>query len=356
MLTVLNVAFPFAAVTPDSVGGAEQVVCALDRALVAAGHRSVVLAHSASNVRGTLAGVPVRDGPVTAELRERIAARYRRTLTELLAHDRPDLVHFHGVDCADYVPDCTVPRLVTLHLALSRYGASLFAPSRGILFNCVSEAQRRTIPPSISVQATIDNGVDLDALSPASRPTGGYAACLGRVCAEKGFDIALRAARAAGVGLRVAGRVFPYPDHERYFVQSVVPELDSERQFVGPLGGLARRDFLANAECLVVPSQVPETSSLATMEALACGTPVIVYDRGALPSLVEPGVTGFIVRDEEELAAALRRVGTLNRLACRSSAETRFDLRRTTERYLALYQHLTAPQAPEAHGPRLEAS
>ncbi|HVZ34238.1 MAG TPA: glycosyltransferase, partial [Polyangiaceae bacterium] len=172
-----------------------------------------------------------------------------------------------------------------------------------------------------------------------------YVLCLGRVSPEKGFERALRAARRADVRLVLAGQVFAYPDHQRHFRREIVPLLDGQRRFVGSVGGETKRRLLARARCLVVTSRVAETSSLVVMEALACGTPVVVASPGAPASLIEHGVTGLIAKDDGELADALQRIRQLDRRACRRQAEQRFDVRQTTQRYLDLYRELSTEAA-----------
>lgn len=339
MLTVVSVAYPFAEVGPSAVGGAEQVLAELDRALTLAGHRSFVLGCQGSSAAGQLVPVDVPKGTITDRVRHGVARAYRDRITALLARYAVDVLHFHGIDCAEYLPAGGPPKIVTLHLSHTEYPAWLLSPQTGVHLTCVSEDQRARLPAGVRA-TVIGNGVDLERIHPEPSPRGGYAACLARICPEKGLDIALRAAHAAGAALHIAGRVFPYADHQEYFASTVRPLLDERRKLVGPLGGEQKRAFLANADCVVVPSQVEETSSLVTMEAFAAGTPVIASTRGALPSLVEPGVTGFLARDERELTEALARAKTLDRARCRTTAETRFDIRKTTAEYMTLYERV----------------
>jgi glycosyltransferase involved in cell wall biosynthesis len=157
---------------------------------------------------------------------------------------------------------------------------------------------------------------------------------MGRVCPEKNFEAAVDAAKRAGVRLVIAGEVFAYEEHERYFRDVLLPRLDDERIFVGPVSMPHKRRLLARARCVLIPSRVEETSSLVAMEALACATPVIAAPAGALPEIVRDGVTGFITND---FAAAIARIGAIDRAACRREAEERFDARRMTAEYLRLY-------------------
>jgi glycosyltransferase involved in cell wall biosynthesis len=344
MLHVLSVAYPFAPVGPDAVGGVEQVVAAIDAALVAGGQRSTLLAGQGSRAAGRLVSVDVGSGELSSERLEAGRRRYLQTLQALLADQDFDLLHFHGCDCGAYLCEGSLSKepvkLVTLHVPSDWYDGKLFRPELGLRFSCVSAWQRERLQAQLEVCATIENGVDLDRWRPLGEPPADYALCLGRISPEKGFDRALRAARDAGVPLLLAGQVFPYPDHLRHFAEQIAPLLDGKRRFLGPVSGDAKRQLLGRARCLLVTSRVPETSSLVAMEALACGTPVLVAGPGAPASLIEEGVTGLVVEGERELASALERVHTLDRAACRASAELRFDVRQTTRRYLELYHEL----------------
>jgi glycosyltransferase involved in cell wall biosynthesis len=119
-----------------------------------------------------------------------------------------------------------------------------------------------------------------------------------------------------------------------------VPRLDRWRRFIGPVGTRRKRRLLAAARCLLIASQVAETSSLAAREALAAGTPVIATSAGALIDTIENGRTGFLVRDQHEMAIAIRRAGDIDGDACRSAARERFSLQAMIARYLATYRAL----------------
>ncbi len=340
-LTVLNVAYPFAPVGPDAVGGAEQVLTMIDDALVAAGHRSIVVAREGSTCAGELVPVPAVHGVIDGAARATTHGVVRDALRRLLRDARVDIVHAHGVDFAEYWPETNVPFLATLHLPLSAYPPRALCTNRAWTWmNGVSAAQMRSAPQAMRRVPEIPNGVRLDRYEPVAQPKRRYAIAVGRICPEKGFDLALRAAQLADMPLLIAGRTFPFEDHRRHFEESIVPLLRMSCRFVGPVGPARKRSLLARARCLVVPSRVAETSSLVAMEAMACGTPVVAFPVGALPDIVEHGRTGFLVDTVEEMARALREVGELDPRACREAAERRFSSATMTSRYLRLYDAL----------------
>ena len=157
MASVLQVAYPFAPVSPDAVGGAEQIVATLDAALTARRHRSLVVACAGSRVTGTLLPIPPVPGLIDDRAREATHAAVRETIARALASTSIDVVHLHGIDFDAYVPD-GVRAIVTLHLPIAWYRPRAFAASA--TFVCVSPSQRRTCPVSA---LTIENGVDVRA-------------------------------------------------------------------------------------------------------------------------------------------------------------------------------------------------
>jgi glycosyltransferase involved in cell wall biosynthesis len=347
-LTVLSVAYPLAPVGPDAVGGAEQVLAQLDRALVAAGHRSIVIAQEGSRTTGTLVAVPAQGGVLDEAAKQRAWDAHRQAIAAALRRWPVDLVHMHGIDFDAYLPAPGVPVLATLHLPPAWYAERSLRPARpDTWLHCVSETQHEACPKTPNLLAPIENGVPLDALS-ARHAKRSFALTLGRVCAEKGIHLAVEAAKRVDVPLVIAGEVFAYEAHRRYFAEEVQPRLDARRRFVGPVGFARKRRLLTAARCLLVPSLVPETSSLVAREALACGTPVIGFRNGALPETIEHGRTGFLVDSVEEMAAAIRLARDLDPGLCRIVAAQRFSLEAMTARYLDLYQRFARSPAASA--------
>ena len=342
MLSVLSVAYPLAPVGPDSVGGAEQVLATLDRALVAAGHRSTVIACEGSIIAGDLLAIPRAHGVLDDAARRDAQMAVRR----VLATTDADVIHLHGIDFDAYLPPPGVPVLATLHLPPAWYAPAALEPARpNTWLHCVSGIQHRALqdqPHTPFVLPPIENGVDVDVLGAARHAKRHYALTLGRVCPEKGQHIALQAAHEAEIGLLIGGKVFPYSAHQHYFASAVTPLLDSRRRFLGSLDFARKRRLLAGARCLLVPSSAPETSSLVAMEALACGTPVIAFPAGALAALVDDGRTGFLVRSAGEMADAIKRAGDIDSQTCRAVARERFSQQRMIAGYFAAYEQLSA--------------
>jgi glycosyltransferase involved in cell wall biosynthesis len=339
-LTILSVAYPLAPVGPDAVGGAEQVLFQLDRTLVRAGHRSIVIATEDSRVAGHLLAVPRTPAPFDAMAVSAARERHRRAILAALRRWPLDLVHCHGVDCHAYLPPPGVPVLVSLHLPIPWYAPEVLRSNRpDTWLQCVSKRQHDGCAALPNLLPPIENGVEVPPLRPHARRN--YALMLSRICPEKGTHLAIEAAKLADVPLLIAGAAFPYEAHQRYFAAEVQPRLDNRRRFLGAVGSGRKRRLLAGARCLLVPSLAPETSSLVAREALALGAPVVAFPSGALADIVEDGRTGFLVRDVADMAAAIRRTDEIAPEHCRAVARQRFSLERMTRDYLALYERLS---------------
>lgn len=338
-LTVLSVAFWLAVVSRESVGGAEQILLQIDEGLVRRGHQSLVIARPESKISGSLIPTVAIDGGISNQAWCIAHDAIRRAIDDTLRRHPVDIVHLHGVDFADYLPAIDVPVLVTLHLPLQWYKPSAFQVTRpNTFFHCVSRSQREDFPKNLAMLPEIENGVSGDLLREGVIHKRAFAAALGRICPEKGFHLALRSCRAANTPMLLAGKVFPFREHQAYFAEQIFPELDSQRRYIGPVGMRGKCRLLSSAQCLVVPSLAPETSSLVAREALACGTPVVAFANGALPEVVNNGETGFLVQHADQLPDAIRACGLLYPERCRQVARQRFSPERMVENYIATYR------------------
>lgn len=340
-MNILNVAYPFAPVRPDSTGGAEQILATLDRALVEAGHGSHVLACEGSQVAGRLHARPRAQGEIDEAARARAHAQWREAIARIVATERIDVVHLHGLDFLHYAPERT-PSLATLHLPLDWYDEAIWSLPDHIRLHCVS-AHQHAGAKAARLLEPIANGVALRARPDVMRSR--TFVMLARIYPEKGIDLAIDAARRADAGLLIAGEVFPYRAHVDYFRREIAPRLDARRRVIGAVRGAAKARLLAMARALLAPSLAPETSSLVAMEALAAGAPVIAFRAGALPQIVEHGRTGFIVDDVSTMAKAMLRIDEIDTNACRAAARERFSRGRMIAAYFKTYRNIVAETA-----------
>lgn len=342
-------AYPLAPVGANAVGGAEQVLAQLDRALADAGHRSIVIARADSETAGELIPIPKFEAPYSDAVRKAAQVCCLDAIERVLITEPVDFVHMHGIDFQSYLPSDGVPVLATLHLPVAWYPPEIGGIARPRTFmHCVSDSQRSLAPFDLPLLPTIHNGIP-DTFLSARAEKHGFVLAMGRICPEKGYHHAFDAAKRAGLPLRLAGEVFPYESHQRYFEEEIVPRTDAGRAYIGPAGMNEKIRLLASAQCLAVSSLVHETSSLVAMEALACGTPVVAFRFGALPDIIEHGVTGFIVDDIAEMAEAMKACAELSTDACRESARERFSLARMVGQYFEVYRGLAEFRTGESH-------
>jgi len=184
--------------------------------------------------------------------------------------------------------------------------------------------------------ATVHHGIDLGEFE-ATTEAGDDLVVLGRIHPDKGTADAIEIARLAGRRLIICGPVVD----SRYFAEQVEPFLDDERVVhLGSIGPAERSRVLGASAVLLHPIHFAEPFGLAVVEAMACGTPVVAYRRGAMPELVDEGVTGFTVLDADSAVDAVGRAAALDRAAVRAVAERRFSVERMTDEYLAIYRRL----------------
>ena len=326
------------AVPPKLYGGTERVVSFLTEELVNLGHDVTLFASGDSVTSADLHASWPRALRLDPAIRDPIAPHM--LMMEHIARrmDDFDVLHFH----MDYWPFSffsrqRMPFVTTLH-------GRLDLPELQPVFNTfnkvpvvsISDSQRRPLPQANFVR-TVLHGLPKELLTP--RPSArDYLAFLGRICPEKGVDKAIRIARASGIPLKIAAKV-DRVDAE-YFERKIRPMLGDGVELIGEINDSQKPDFLSGARGLLMPIDWPEPFGLVMIEAMACGTPVIAFNRGSVPEVIEDGLTGFIVEDETSAISAVARFGELTTGAIRGRFETRFTARRMAEDYLAIYRQL----------------
>jgi glycosyltransferase involved in cell wall biosynthesis len=200
----------------------------------------------------------------------------------------------------------------------------------------VSDAQRRPLP-NAKWLATVQHGVPPSHYAFTERSPREYLAFLGRLAPEKGVDRAVRLALRSGMRLQIAAKV---DASDACYFDSVLRPLFKHPavDFIGEIGDRHKSDFLGRASALLFPIDWPEPFGLVMIEAMACGTPVIAWNRGAVPEIVEDGVTGFVVNSEEEALRAIARARDLDRRRVRAAFERRFTAEEMARAYLDVYE------------------
>src|SRR5882724_11741278 len=350
------------AIPPKLYGGTERVVYWITEELVALGHEVTLYASGDSCTSAKL------EAPWPRALRLDGAVRDPNALHMLMLErvrqraDEFDFLHFH----LDYYPFSlfarhSAPFVTTLHgrLDLPEH-QPVFSAFPSVPVVSISDSQRRPIPQAGWVR-TVYHGLPHQLLSPLPMKQK-YFAFLGRIAPEKGVDRAIAIARHCGVPLRLAAKVDKV-DRE-YFDEKIVPLLDgSSTEYIGEITDKEKSEFLSGAVALLAPIDWPEPFGLVMSEAMACGTPVIAFNRGSGPEVVDDGLTGFIVEDVEGALGAVKRLDQLSRTKVRAQFEKRFTARRMALDYLAAYRRMSDAEAPhlrlimgEKESPALSAS
>jgi len=328
-------------VPPRLYGGTERVVSYLTEELVRRGHDVTLFASGDSVTSAEL--VPCCREALRLDPAVRDALPYHvMQLEEVRARaDEFDVLHFH-TDLLHFplFRDLRDRVVTTLHGRLDLPDLGPFhAAFPDMPLVSISKAQRRPMP-DVTWVGNVPHGLPRNLLPWQPAPRGDYLAFLGRISAEKGPDRAIEIATKAGVPLKIAAKV---DEADRtYWTQTIEPMIRGNKlvEFVGEIGEHQKADFLGHARALLFPIDWPEPFGLVMIEAMACGTPVIAFRRGAVPEVIEPGVSGFIVESVDEAVAAVKELDGLNRLLVRRAFERRFTVDAMARAYLDVYRTL----------------
>ena len=329
------------AVPPRLYGGTERVVHWLTEELVALGHDVTLFASGDSHTSARLEAAWPKALRLDGSVRDPNALhmvmleRVRRKCDG----GEFDFLHFH----LDYYPFSlfsrqSTPFLTTLHgrLDLPEH-QPVFSTFSSIPVISISNAQRRPVPHARWLR-TIHHGLPEKLLTPQPiRPS--YLAVLGRIAPEKGVDRAINIAIRCGIPLKIAAKIDRAD--EEYYHERIRPMMDHPLvEYIGEISDREKSDFLSGAIGLMVPIDWPEPFGLVMIEAMACGTPVIAFNRGSVAEIVDDGKTGFVVEDDTSAVAAVDRLTSLNRADIRKEFEKRFTARRMALDYLEAYREL----------------
>ncbi len=339
-MRIAQIAPLYEAVPPKFYGGTERVVSYLTEALVELGHDVTLFASGDSITSATLEAAWPRALRLDPSIRDPFAPhvllleQVRRVAGDF------DVLHFH----LDYLPfslfaDAETPSVTTLH-------GRLDLPELQPVFNTfsdspvisISQSQRLPLPQARWL-GNVYHGLPEKLLTPQPHCEPEYLAFLGRICPEKRVDTAIRIAAMSGLPLKIAAKV-DKADQE-YFKTEIEPLLrHANVEFIGEIDEARKPEFLSRAKALLFPIDWCEPFGLVMIEAMACGTPVIAFNRGSVPEVIDHAVTGYIVEDVQGAVAALQRLDELSREEIRAQFERRFTAQAMAREYVDRYTAL----------------
>jgi glycosyltransferase involved in cell wall biosynthesis len=348
-LRIAVLAPPWITVPAPAYGGIEEVVRLEVDGLVARGHDVTLFAPPGSD--SPASGHAVLDESHPDEIERSVwevdhVARVFDVIERAAADgDGYDVVHDHcGFAALAFAHRLQTPLVHTMHGPLDDATLPFYAAHahKGTVV-AISRAQLDGAPPALEGAPVVFNPLSFDDWALGTEP-GEHVLWIGRMNPVKGPHRAIAAARAAGVPLVLAGPI--QPGQEAFFAAEVEPHIDDDAvRYVGETGGEDKAELYRSARALLMPIRWREPFGLVMVEAMACGTPVIAFAEGSAPEVVDEGVTGFVVGDEEEMAEAIARVGALDRAACQEHACERFDVTRCVEAYERVFRGAVAGRA-----------
>jgi glycosyltransferase involved in cell wall biosynthesis len=336
-MRIAQVAPLIESVPPAGYGGTERVVSNLTEELVRQGHEVTLFASGDSQTTARLVASTPRALRLDEDVIDPLAHMVVQLEQVAAQVDRFDVIHWH-LDYFHFPMSrrLGVPQLTTLHGRLDIADLQpVYDEFRDMPLVSISDDQRSPLPQGRWI-GTVHHGLRPDEFEP-SFERGEYLAFLGRISPEKRADRAIEVARRVRMPLRIGAKVDPAD--QAYFEENIEPLLGHDHvEWVGEVAGKDKENLLRHAAALVFPIDWAEPFGLVMIEAMACGTPVIAYDSGSVPEVVDDGVSGFIVNSIDESVRAIERLGELDRRAVRARFDERFSVERMTRDYVELYR------------------
>lgn len=337
---------PWIPIPPPGYGGIEFVVALLCDALVEHGHDVELFCAPGSSSRAKVH--PLLESPHPEHI-ERALFEADHVACAFAAIDgradgsRPfDVVHDHcGYTPLAMADRLSTPLVHTVHGPFDHDTTPYYARhGRKGRVVCISRSQASMAPEQSEVRSVVYNPIDVDSW-PVGYIKDDYLLFVARMVEEKGPHRAIRVAKESGRPLVLAGPV--QPGHERFFANEVEPHIDGQQiRYVGEVGGVRKQQLFADAFAFLMPIRWPEPFGMVMVEALAAGTPVLAFAHGAAPEIVEHGVNGFLVQDEEEMARMVEQAAGIDPMRCRQTAAERFAPDQVAVGYEAVYRQAVA--------------
>jgi len=349
LLRIAVLAPPWISVPPPGYGGIEAVVDLLCEQLVARGHDVTLFAApgSRSSARVQTLLETAHPDTIGSALHESDHIASAFDLIEAAAENgQPfDVVHDHsGFTAAAMASRIATPVVHTLHGPFDANTSPFYSRhSHKVHLVAISHSQARHAPPGVRIAAVVPNPIAVDRW-PLGTDKDDYVLWIGRMDPVKGAHRAITAARLANRRLILAGPV--QTGQADYFREQIEPHIDGDRvQYVGEVAGAAKQSLYARAAAMLMPIRWDEPFGMVMIESLACGTPVIAFPEGAAQEIVIDGHNGLLAEDEQGMAQAIARIGSIDPRDCRRSVRARYDITVTADGYEAAYRRAAGIRA-----------
>ena len=328
-------------IPPRKYGGIERIISFLTEELTRRGHKVTLFAAKTSETKAKLLSV-AKDGIIS--LGASWSDYWWNCFNHSFAFEKAgyfDLIHCHWEILGSFFQKfCKTPVLYTLHnipkssdLKWQIY--EYYKNDLNIVF--ISKSEKNNCPVKFKNNWVIYNGIDVSSFNFNPKPQEHFV-WIARISEAKGTKEAIQIAKRSGVKLLLAGQIQEH--HKDYFKKEIKPRLGPKIEYLGELPRKKISDFYAKAKGCLYPIKWEEPFGLVMAESMACGTPVIVFDRGSAREVVKDGKTGFIVKNIDEAVEAVKKIDQIKRGDCRKWVEDNFSLEKMVDEYEKVYYKL----------------
>jgi len=342
-------------VPPKSKNGLEFVVAWLVDELVARGHDVTLLAPAESKTKAKLISIK-KNNTLEKNVNNWGSHNFSLWNTSLVAsiNTKFDIIHSHTETITSYMPFISKPTILTVHGQYNdsfrekylskkkylKYFDFALAQYKKINYVTISKKQEQNFLKCqkyyFKKHTTIYNGIPMEKFGFNDQPHN-YLFFIGYINKDKGADVAVRMAKKLKMKLILAGEI---SSQEKFFNTAIKPYLNKDIKYIGPVNFKEKNILYKNALATLAPISWEEPFGLTLAESQACGTPVIAFNRGAAPEIIQNGKTGFLVNTENEMIKSIKKINTINRLDCRQRVEEKFSVKRMVDDYEKLYKKL----------------
>ena len=367
----------------------EMVIHHIDQGLHALGHKSIVACSGDSRVVGEHYVTINQNigscwGKNTPERSKKINNHLSKVLARIMVGDI-DIIHTHEAGAVKFIYDVAasmnIPIVMTLHIEardnmLEADYQRCLGPLSSPLIHCVSISryQQKQYRGLVNTKNVVYHGIELNDYPVKKKPNKeSYLFTIGRITNDKGQDKAIEVAKKTGSKLIIAGCVqnktkdkeffadlkksidlivepedYSVNDNNNYYEKVIKPLLDSDKQiiYVGEISCEHKKQWFAHARATLFPIQWGEPFGLVMIESMACGTPVIAFNKGAVPEIIADGETGFVVDSESDMVEAVKHIDSIDPRQCRQHVQDNFSITRMADGYGAFYHQVISSYEP----------